>query len=136
MDGLEPEPRPVFEGDWASASGVEKGRHSRRVEEWKERTGQRTEPRAAKGQSPMAAGVEPQLRHADDLATLEAIIHSAPLNSDRISAIRQKQAILAQVAEEALAEAHGPLVALRDALSAIPEGERVDALGGLLVVEA
>lgn len=31
------DPKPVFKGDWANATGVEKGRHSQRVREWKAR---------------------------------------------------------------------------------------------------
>ena len=129
------DPRPVFEGDWASASGVEKGRHSRRVEEWKERTGQRAKPGAAKSQSRMAAGSGRDERHADDLASLEAIIHGAStLASDRIRAIEAKQRILAKQEQEQLADEHGPLLQLRVALDLIPPHERGDALGALLVV--
>lgn len=137
------DPRPVFEGDWQSASGREKGEHSERVRQWKarhpERTGQGAKAGAAKAQRPMAAGSRPQPSdaqpHADDIAALQAVIDHAPIQSDRIRAIEAKQRILSRVEQEALAEAHGPLVALRDALSAIPEGDRVDALGGLLGVQ-
>ena len=33
------DPRPVFDGDWAAASGLERGQHADRVRQWKLRQG-------------------------------------------------------------------------------------------------
>ena len=126
------EPKPVFDGDWQSASGVEKGRHSQRVREWRERTGQSVTGKAAKAQSQAGTGLQPLDRDASDLATLQAIADGADLSSDRIRAIEAKQRILNRIeAEQAEAE-HGELRALRAALDLLPEPERVAALGTLL----
>ena len=74
-------------------------------------------------------------RHADDLASLQAVIDdSRALNSDRIRAIESKQRILGKVYEEEAAREHGPLIELRNALDLIPHEQRVDALGTLLGV--
>lgn len=103
---------------------------------------------AAKAERNAANGVaEPSERreaHGDeaaaiaeaDVATLDAIIGSSKsLASDRIRAIEAKQRILNREQAEAQASAHGPLLALRDALLAVPEAQRADALSALLVVE-
>jgi hypothetical protein len=58
------------------------------------------------------------------------------LASDRIRAVEARERILSKQAEEQALEAHGPLVALGDALRALPEGERVEALSTLLDVQA
>lgn len=135
----DPDPRPVFEGDWSSASAQQKGAHGAAVKKWKARheasgaEAQRGE--GAKPETGAPAGDGQPERHADDLRALQAVIDHAPINSDRISAIREKQRILAQVEAQAMAEAHGPLVALHEALSALPPEHRVEALGGLLQVE-
>ena len=139
--------RPVFAGDWAKASGKERQAHMTLIAKWKAAQ----EPSApGKGQSAAPAAqsrmVEPgegQARHgapraaaadadADDLRALQHIIDAAPILSDRTRAIEAKQRILQRQQAEERSDEHGPLVALRDALSALPEGERVDALGGLL----
>jgi hypothetical protein len=73
---------------------------------------------------------------AADVSALQALIDAPKtLGSDRIRAIEAKQRILQRVEEEERAEAHGELRALRHALDALPEPERVAALAGLLVVE-
>lgn len=138
-DTLDPtDPRPVL-STWATASAAERGAHGAAVKKWKARELAREEERAARKAAERGSGsgpgVEREARHADDLATLEAIIHSAPIMSDRIRAVEAKQRILARVEEEERAQEHGPLVALGEALSAIPEGQRVSALGQLLGVE-
>ena len=132
------DPRPVFEGDWKSASGVEKGEHSERVRQWKERngvaTGERAKREGAKGEGRMAAGDGQPERHADDLRDLQSVIDHAPLASDRIRAIEAKQRILQRREQEEREEAHGPLVELRHTLEALPPDQRVGALSALLVV--
>ena len=71
-----------------------------------------------------------------DVRTLDAIINtSTSLASDRIRAIEAKQRILARLEQEEREREHGPLIDLRYALEAIPEAERVAALGSLLGVE-
>jgi hypothetical protein len=40
----EADPRPVFEGDWSSASGREKGLHGQRVKEWLQRHPEHRKP--------------------------------------------------------------------------------------------
>ena len=69
---------------------------------------------------------------ASDLRALQSIIDTAPILSDRTRAIEAKQRILQRQAVEERGSEHGELVALRDALSALPVEERVGALGGLL----
>lgn len=75
-------------------------------------------------------------RDAADLATLDAIVASSKsLPSDVIRAVEARQRILNRAEAEALADEHGDLVALRDALSVIPAEHRAEALKGLLRVE-
>ena len=135
MHDHEHEPRPVFEGDWQSATGAEKGAHSERVRLWKERTGQSTRVKG-KGQSGVAQS-QPSTREEEQAAHLSALqtVIDAPnsLASDRIRAIEARERILSKAYEEEKAEAHGPLLALGDALRALPEAERVQALHDLLV---
>ena len=132
------DPRPVFEGVWASASGVEKGEHSERVRLWKlrhpEHAGQRGDATAPGAQSRMAEPSGEPERHADDLRALQHIIDTAPILSDRTRAIEAKQRILGKVEAEERGREHGPLIDLRAALDALPPEARVDALGALLVV--
>ncbi len=133
------DPKPVFEGDWNSASGKAKGDHSQRVREWRERTGQRSKPGAAKAGGRMAAGVAPQLppeteRDAADIATLEGIIAHAALASDRIRAVEAKQRILNRIEAGAIEQEHGELRAVARTLEALAPEDRVAALRALLVV--
>jgi hypothetical protein len=139
-----PEPRPVFEGDWQSATGVEKGQHSERVRQWRKREEERA---AREAQRRIAAGIEQPVSRItatgaaaspDDptRAVLEAIRddHHA-LASDRI---RAAQALIG-LDRGAEAEAvDSSLVQLRAVLETLqPEerlawlqGERVEALSG------
>jgi hypothetical protein len=134
------DPRPVFQGDWASASGVEKGEHSERVRQWKARngiaTGTAVKGRRGVGEGPASEPLDPHARHADDLAALQAMIDAPKtLSSDRIRAVEAKQRILRQVDEEHRAEAFGPLVELRHALDLVPPEQRAATLGALLRVD-
>jgi hypothetical protein len=98
----------------------------------------------ANGQAVRAVDPEPQTRMdtgevervSDEtaaLATLQAVIDDPKaLHSDRIRAVEAQQRILQRVAAEQAEEKHGALVALRQALDALPPGERVPALQGLL----
>lgn len=123
------EPRPVFQGDWQSATGVEKGKHSQRVREW---TARRDAAEAAKAQSQAGSGfVQPatSVRPDATLAVLRAIRDDASAHdSDRISAAK---AITSMEREEA-ATAHGPspLVALRQCLDLLQPHERLAWLQG------
>ena len=79
-EGAEDDPRPVFEGDWASASGAEKGRHGQLVRQWKERHGllKRAAPASAD-----AAGVD-----AEVAAILGSVEPSARLDSRAARVLR------------------------------------------------
>jgi hypothetical protein len=145
----EGDPRPVFEGDWNSATGVQKGEHSERVRQWKERNGiaqgaagrgaarsgangvvEPSDPLAPSAHSPVAA------RDADDIAALQAVIDKPKtLASDRIRAIEAKQRILNRIDAEQAEHEHGELLALHAALCAVPEAQRGDALRALVRVE-
>ena len=138
MSGIHDDPRPVYDGVWADATGVQKGEHSERVRLWKERngiaTGSVAKGEAAKAQSQGQSHEEERSAH---LRTLQAIIDEPKaLSSDRIRAVEARERILAKQAEEQAAEVHGPLVALGDALRALPIDQRVEALSTLLQVEA
>ena len=136
MSGIHDDPRPVYDGVWAEATGVQKGEHSERVRLWKERNGIATGS-AAKGggNAAQAKAQSHDEERAAHLQTLQAIINEpGALSSDRIRAVEARERILARQAEEQQAEVHGPLVALGDALRALPMEERVDALSALLAV--
>jgi hypothetical protein len=138
------DPRPVYDGDWRSATGVQKGQHSQRVREWKVRNGllppavpesaRQSSSDPAQGQA--GSQDEEHAARSKHLATLEAIVNEpGALASDRIRAIEARERILSKQAEEKALEAHGPLLALGEALRAIPTDQRVEALAGLLRVE-
>jgi hypothetical protein len=133
-----PDPKPVFEGDWNSASGAEKGRHSERVRQWRKREEARV---AAEAQRRMAAGSEqPVARKATPAApsapgdaasrrVLEEIRddHRA-LASDRI---RATQALLQLDRGEAQqGPAASDLVTLREVLELLTPSERLAWLQG------
>ena len=135
-----PDPRPVFDGDWQSASGVEKGEHSERVRQWKERNGIATGQSAKRGGGGQSAKAQSQAQSHDEererhLSTLQSVIDEpGALSSDRIRAVEARERILSRQAEEQALEVHGPLVALGEALRALPMEERVGALSTLLEV--
>ena len=140
MDGQDHDPRPVFDGDWAKADGHARQAHMTAIAAWKAKNDvQGPTPRASRAarggteaQSQAGNGDEERAAH---LRTLQAVIDEpGALASDRIRAIEARERILARDAEEKQAEAHGPLVALGDALRALPMEERVGALDGLLGV--
>ena len=139
-----PEPKPVFDGDWQSATGVQKGQHSERVRQWRKREEARVERDA---QRRIAAGLDQpvsRLRpdgdaappHDQTRAVLEAIRDDPnALASDRI---RAAQALIG-LDRGAEAEAvDSDLVQLRAVLETLEpherlawlQGERVAALGG------
>ena len=134
------DPRPVFPGHWPTATGKEKGDHSQRVREWKERHGLLPEqqvPDAAKvSGSGSGAGDGEHDRDAHNLRTLRAI-QSDPktLPSDRIRSVEAEQRILNRLQVQQAEEAYGPLRELHAALSAVPQPERVALCTQLLSVE-
>lgn len=99
---------------------------------------ERKQARAAKPssgpQSRMAASVEEIVSdETSALATLQAVIDDPKaLHSDRIRAVEAQQRILQRVAAEQAEEKHGALVALRQALDALPLEARAPALSSLL----
>lgn len=135
-----PEPKPVFQGDWNSATGVEKGQHSERVRQWRKREEARAE---AERQRRMGAGSEqPVSRLSPDAAppaglpadaasrrVLEEIRddHRA-LHSDRIRAAQQLIAL--DRGAEAQGSGESDLVTLRAILETLPVHERLAWLQG------
>lgn len=141
LEHLRGTPRPVFEGDWTTATGVQKGDHSERVRLWKQANGisgaassaKRGDAAKGEAQSRMVALDEAR---AADVAALQAIIDgSGSLNADRIRALDAKQRMLSAAAIEQASDVHSDLVALRDALLPLPEAERVGALTSVLRVK-
>jgi hypothetical protein len=128
MDAGIDDPRPVFEGDWKTASAQERGRHGAAVQRW-----QRRQPKPPEPESKPIEGHEP---HAADIATLDSVIRNAKHDADRIRAVDTKQRILARREAAAREEEHGDLVALHSTLLALPVEERVDALCRVLAVAA
>jgi hypothetical protein len=138
------DPRPVFDGDWSKADGRARQAHMTRVAAWKARHPELDHRPAGKGRKAASSDLRSEAGSQDEehaarskhLATLEAIVHEpGALASDRIRAIEARERILSKQAEEKALEAHGPLIALGEALRAIPTDQRVEALAGLLRVE-
>jgi len=122
------DPKPVFMGDWNSASGREKGEHSERVRQWRKAQGY--EPPAR-----MAPGSDQRATHADDLAALQRLIDSPQsLPSDVTRAIEAKQRILHRQEESQREELHGPLLALHAVVVEVPSTERAELLRSLLTL--
>ena len=123
----EDDPRPVFEGDWQSATGVEKGQHSQRVREWTARQAAKAEARMATPSGQPAQGVP-----TADAATRTVLVairdDGNAHDSDRI---RAAQALIA-LDREGAAQAQGPspLTALRQCLDLLEPHERLAWLQG------
>ena len=120
------DPKPVYDGDWQSASGSEKGQHSQRVRRWREAQG-------GVAQSGMAASKgQPAQRVPTPDATRAVLIairdDGNAHDSDRI---RAAQALTSMEREDA-AQSHGPspLVALRHVLDTLQPHERLAWLQG------
>lgn len=135
-----PEPKPVFEGDWNSATGVEKGRHSERVRQWRKREEARE---AAEARRRMGSGSEQQAARTTSAASpsgpgqpvdptravLEAIRDNPSAHdSDRIRAAQQLIAL--DRVGDAEAQGGSDLVALRDTLALLQPEERLAWLQG------
>lgn len=124
------DPKPVFQGDWNSATGAEKGRHSERVRQWRKR-------QEAKGGGRMAASSEQpvsRLRPDDPaVAASRTVLESIrddrkALASDRI---RATQALLALDRGDAAAGVQdSDLVQLRAVLETLDPSERLAWLQG------
>lgn len=124
------EPRPVFDGDWNSASGSAKGLHSERVRQWKAR---RDEAAEAERQSRMAAGsgqpASPTPTPDATTAVLTAIRDDGNAHdSDRIAAAKALTAMEREA--QATAQGPSPLVALAQALALLEPHERLAWLQG------
>lgn len=106
------EPKPVFDGDWASASGVEKGRHSQRVREWRQRVDERAKAEGQVPAAPVDTGVVERDRSLA-LRTARAVARDADArDADRLTAA----ALLARI-EEAQETARPPSVSKLHGLS-------------------
>jgi hypothetical protein len=128
------DPRPVFDGDWNSATGVQKGEHSERVRQWKARNGllpagrmgkgSEQPPRRPQGDDATAAAIDPRNR-----AVLEGIRDDRnALPSDRI---RATQTLLqAERGADAQGQGDSDLVALRQVLDTLAPHERLAWLQG------
>jgi hypothetical protein len=132
------DPRPSFDGDWAKADGKARQAHMTRVAAWKARHPEASSQGAKASRDPALAQAQSQAEErAAHLSTLQAVIDEpGALASDRIRAIEARERILSKASEEAQLQVHGPLVALGDALRALPMADRVGALDALLVVQA
>ena len=124
------EPRPVFDGDWNSASGTAKGQHSERVRQWKER---RDAAAARVAQSQAGSGIgQPAVPVPTPDATRAVLVairdDPGAHDSDRI---RAAQALTSMEREDA-AQVQGPspLVALRQVLDTLAPHERLAWLQG------
>ena len=88
------DPRPVYEGEWAKASGQQRARHATRVNAWRQRQkdkGLQPSSGSAFGSGKREEGQDKLegVRQKANTATLEAIRDDAKaLRSDRIQAIR------------------------------------------------
>lgn len=142
------DPRPVFQGDWTAATGAEKGEHSERVRQWRERNGlprQRAKGgapgrMAASSGQPVPDAAAPAAAPAVGDAASRAVLTSIRDNpnahdSDRIRAVQQLAAL--DRGEEAEGQGQSDLVALRGVLETLDpserlawlQGERVEGLG-------
>jgi hypothetical protein len=138
----EADPKPVYPGDWQSATGVQKGQHSERVRQWRRREEERD---AAEAAGRMVAGSEQPVAASPSAATpsdqtravLEAIRDNPSAHdADRIRAAQQLIAL--DRGAEAVGDDGSGLRALRSVLELLTpderlawlQGERVDALRG------
>ena len=137
------DPKPRFEGDWQSATGVEKGRHSERVRQWRRREEEREAAEAAGrmaagSQQPVArnhsatppGGAGPSGGAPDPTrAVLEAIRDNTTAHdADRIRAAQQLIAL--DRGEAATGDDASGLVALRGVLELLTPEERLAWLQG------
>lgn len=125
------DPRPVFQGDWNSASGAEKGAHSERVRQWKLR-----HPEAAPDHSAdedvaaIMAANKPKAGSAPDadlgLRTLRSVARdtSAPASA-RVTAASALRAAEAEAERTAAEDERARVTA---ALAAAPLPERLRLL--------
>ena len=132
-----PEPKPVFSGDWNSASGAEKGRHSERVRQWRKREQARAEDEARRrmgaaseqpvsGIAPSTAALSPQPDATR--AVLEGIRDDPQaLASDRI---RAASTLIALDRGEEQQAVDSDLVQLRAVLETLQPEERLAWLQG------
>lgn len=108
----EDDPRPVFDGDWATASGLEKGLHADRVKKWKAR--QSATANTGPGGAPTRS-VEPEVERDRTLALRTA--RSIAKNPTARDADRLAAASLLARIEEVQSTAKPPSIAALEALS-------------------
>ena len=140
MTDTHDDPRPVFQGDWAKADGHARQAHMTLIAAWKARQPEGSDVGSAQGRRAKASAAQAKAQSHDEererhLSTLQSVIDEpGALSSDRIRAVEARERILSRQAEEQALEVHGPLVALGEALRALPMEERVGALSTLLEV--
>jgi hypothetical protein len=133
----DPDPRPVYAGDWKTATGAEKGAHAEAVRQWKLRNGVPVGGRMAAGsEQPVARKATPDAAppsappgDAASRRVLEEIRddHRA-LASDRIRAAQQLIAL--DRGQEAQGAGDSDLVTLRSVLELLTPTERLAWLQG------
>ncbi len=124
------DPRPVFQGDWQSATGPEKGAHSEAIRQWKLR-------QSGEAQSPVVEPTGQQGRRAQgngsgdaaSLAVLRGIRDDGnALDSDRL---RAAHLLIQAERAEGMGEAQdSTLVQLRAVLETLEPAERLAWLQG------
>ena len=123
------DPRPVYQGDWQSATGVQKGAHSEAVRQWKLRQGLPVGGRMPSGsEQPVPRIPSAAPGDAASRRVLEGIRDDAKaLASDRI---RATQALIALDRGEEQAVQDSDLVQLRAVLETLDPSERLAWLQG------
>jgi hypothetical protein len=129
-DIQDPGPRPVFDGDWNSASGSEKGKHSERVRQWQRRVDAAAEAEAqAQAASGFSQPAPPVPTPDATTAVLVAIRDDTNAHdSDRIAAAKALTAMEREA--QATTDGPSPLVALRQVLDTLQPHERLAWLQG------
>jgi hypothetical protein len=134
----EDDPKPVYAGDWRTATGTEKGRHAEAVRQWKLRNGiavgGRMDARSSQPvpQQPTPDAAATALSAPPDAASRSVLIairdNSQAHDSDRIRAIQQLAALDRGDVEQGQGESD--LVALRSVLELLTPSERLAWLQG------
>ena len=130
----EGDPKPVYAGDWRTATGTEKGRHAEAVRQWKLRNGIAVGGRmGARSSQPVphqpTPAAAPPTGDAASRSVLVAIRDNPNAHdSDRIRAVQQLAALDRGDVEEG--GGTSDLVALRSVLELLTPSERLAWLQG------